>query len=188
MVYLFITSLIADKGHSRWGAIIFTQVFNFLGNVILALWNVPESAKWFAFMLQYFGWAMAPVLYSWQNDICRRDAQARAVVLVVMNILAQSSTAWISVLVWKTVEQPRYLKGFTFTAVASFCLSAWTFVVLYFYKHEERRNAKLNGIILYNSKTGENNPPSKDSIISSGQSLVDKHSLHQSNLIEPFTL
>ncbi|CAH00725.1 putative permease SEO1 [Kluyveromyces lactis] len=162
MVYLFLTSLLADKGHTRWGAIIVTQVFNFIGNVILAAWNVPEGAKWFAFMLQYFGWAMAPVLYSWQNDICRRDAQARAVILVVMNMLAQTSTAWISVLVWKTVEAPRYLKGFTWTAVAAFCLSAWTFVVLYFYKRDERRNAKANGIILYNSKTGENYPPKKD--------------------------
>ncbi|CDO93837.1 unnamed protein product [Kluyveromyces dobzhanskii CBS 2104] len=162
MVYLFLTSLVADKGHTRWGAIIITQVFNFVGNVILAVWSVPEGAKWFAFMLQYFGWAMAPVLYSWQNDICRRDAQVRAVILVVMNMLAQTSTAWISVLVWKTVEAPRYLKGFTWTAVAAFCLSSWTFVVLYFYKRDERRNAKSNGIILYNSKTGENYPPTKN--------------------------
>ena len=161
MVYLFLTSLLADKGHTRWGAIIATQVFNFTGNVILAVWDVPDGAKWFAFMLQYFGWAMAPVLYSWQNDICRRDAQARAVVLVIMNMLAQTSTAWISVLVWKTTEAPRYLKGFTWTAVSSFCLSVWTFVVLYYYKRDERRNAKDNGIILYNSKTGDNYPPQK---------------------------
>lgn len=159
MIYLTLTGLFADKLHSRWGAILATQVFNFMGNVILAAWNVPEGAKWFAFMLQYFGWAMAPVLYSWQNDICRRDAQARSVTLVIMNMLAQTSTAWISVLVWKTVEAPRYLKGFTWTAVASFCLSAWTFVVLWFYKRDEKRNARANGIVLYNSKTGENYPP-----------------------------
>lgn len=161
MVYLFVTGVFADKSHSRWGAIIFTQVFNFMGNVILAVWDVPEGAKWYAFMLQYFGWAMAPVLYSWQNDICRKDAQARAVTLVIMNMLAQTSTAWISVLVWKTPEAPRYLKGFTWTAVASFCLSVWTLVVLWFYKRDERKAAKENGIILYNSKTGENYPPVK---------------------------
>lgn len=162
MVYLFLTSLVADKGHTRWGAILITQAFNFTGNVILAAWDVPEGAKWFAFMLQYFGWAMAPVLYSWQNDICRRDAQARAVVLVVMNMLAQTFTTWISLLVWKTSEAPRLMKGYIWTAVASFSLSAWTFVVLYLYKRDERKNAKSNGIIIYNSKTGENYPPTKD--------------------------
>lgn len=159
MVYLFLTSLFADKLHSRWGAIIVTQVFNFIGNVILAAWNVPEGAKWFAFMLQYFGWAMAPVLYSWQNDICRRDASARAITLVIMNMLAQTTTAFMSVLVWKTTEAPRFLKGYTWTAVAAFSLSAWTMLVLWLYKREERQHAKENGIILYNSKTGENYPP-----------------------------
>lgn len=155
MIYLASAGIIADKFHSRWLAIILTQVFNFIGNVILAAWDVKEGAKWFAFMLQYFGWAMAPVLYSWQNDICRRDNQARAITLVVMNTLAQTSTAWINVLVWKTTEAPRYLKGFTWTAVAAFCLSAWTFVVLYFYKRDERKYAKENGIILYDSSKGE---------------------------------
>lgn len=162
MVYLMLTGIIADKLHSRWFAIIFTQVFNIIGNSILAAWDVAEGAKWFAFMLQCFGWAMAPVLYSWQNDICRRDAQTRAITLVTMNIMAQSSTAWISVLVWKTEEAPRYLKGFTFTACSAFCLSIWTFVVLYFYKRDERNNAKKNGIVLYNSKHGVEKPTSKD--------------------------
>ncbi|SCU91925.1 LADA_0F13036g1_1 [Lachancea dasiensis] len=155
MIYLFGTSLFADKLHSRWGAIVVTQVFNFIGNVILAAWNVPQSAKWFAFMLQYFGWAMAPVLYSWQNDICRRDAQARSVILVVMNMLAQTTTAFMSVLVFKTVEAPRFLKGYTWTAVSAFCLSLWTILVLWLYKREERQNARANGIVVYNSKKGE---------------------------------
>ena len=105
---------------------------------------------------------MAPVLYSWQNDICRKDSQARAVTLVVMNMLAQTSTAFISVLVWKTTEAPRYLKGFTWTACSSFCLTIWTFVVLYFYKREERKNALDNGIILYNSANGESPSISHD--------------------------
>lgn len=155
MVYLAGASFVADKFHSRWLAIIITQIFNFIGNVILAVWDVDEGAKWFAFMLQYFGWAMAPVLYSWQNDICRKNVHSRAVTLVVMNMLAQTSTAWINVLVWKTTEAPRFPKGFIWVAVASFCLSAWTFVVLYFYKRDERKDAKENGIIIYNSAKGE---------------------------------
>lgn len=143
----------ADLFKSRWGAIIISQVFNVVGNIILAVWDVPEGAKWFAWCLQYFGWAMAPVLYSWQNDICRRDSRKRVVVLVTMNILAQTTTVWTSVLVWKTVEAPRYLKGYSFTAASGFALSVWTFVVLWFYKRQERYYAKQNGIVLYNSKT-----------------------------------
>lgn len=153
LLWLVITCFYADLFHSRSLAIWLSQVFNITGNVILAVWDVPESAKWFAWCLQYFGWAMAPVLYSWQNDICRRDAQKRAVILVFMNMLAQASTAWMAVIVWRTVEAPRYLKGYSFTASSAFCLCVWTIVVLWFYKRQERSYARQNGIVLYNSKT-----------------------------------
>ncbi|KAG7882559.1 hypothetical protein KL938_002982 [Ogataea parapolymorpha] len=148
ILWLILTGCYADFFHSRWQAILLSQVLNITGNVILAAWDVPEGAKWFAFMLQYTGWAMAPVLYGWMNDICRHDPQYRAVILVTMNMLAQTSTAWISVLVWKTVEAPRYLKGFTFTACSAFCLVLWTFVVLWFYKRQERQQSELNGIVI----------------------------------------
>ena len=151
LLWLILTCSFADLFNTRWGAILFSQVFNVLGNLILAVWDVPEKAKWFAFCLQYFGWAMAPVLYSWQGDICRKDIRERQVVLVTMNILAQQSTAWIAVLVWPTVEAPRFIKGFSFTAASGVALSIWTLVVLWFYKREERQNARENGIILYNS-------------------------------------
>ncbi|CUM68602.1 uncharacterized protein PRCAT00006329001 [Priceomyces carsonii] len=177
ILWLILTCCYADLFHSRWQAIVFSQIFNITGNVILAVWHVPERAKWFAFCMQYFGWAMAPVLYSWCNDICRRNFQKRTVVMVAMNMLAQSTTAWISVLVWKTVEQPRYLKGFSFTASSAFALCLWTFVVLYLYKKDERKHAAQNGIILYNSSTDPDfQPPTKeqsDDLVSEGSHKSD---------------
>lgn len=153
LIWLFVTCMYADLFQLRWLAIWLSQAFNITGNVILAVWQVPESLKWFAWCLQYFGWAMAPVLYSWQNDICRRDAQKRAVILVFMNMLAQASTAWMSVIVWKTVEAPRFLKGYSWTASNAFGLCVWTIVVLWLYKRQERSFSKQNGIMLYNSES-----------------------------------
>lgn len=157
--YLILTCSIADLTSSRWGAIVFSQVFNILGNTLLAVWNIPEGAKWFAFCLQYFGWAMAPALYSWQGDILRFDVIQRYICLVVMNIMGQQLSAWTSLLVWKTKESPRFLKGFTFTACLAFALCVWTLVVLYCYKKQERKNARANGIILYNSDDPDTIPP-----------------------------
>ncbi|SGZ51737.1 CIC11C00000005044 [Sungouiella intermedia] len=153
LLWLALTCFYADLFQLRWRAIWLSQAFNITGNVLLAVWHIPNNAKWFAWCLQYFGWAMAPVLYSWQNDICRRDAQKRAVILVVMNMLAQSSTAWMAVIVWRTVESPRFLKGYSFTATSAFCLCLWTLLVLWFYKRQEKSFARQNGIVLWNSKT-----------------------------------
>lgn len=167
LVWLLLTCMYADMFQLRCTAIWLSQAFNITGNVILAVWNVPERAKWFAWCLQYFGWAMAPVLYSWQSDICRRDAQKRAVVLVIMNLLGLGSTAWMSVIVWRTVEAPRFLKGYSFTAASAFGLCIWTLVVMYFYRKQERKYARQNGIVLYNS-TADPEPTHIEEVESSG--------------------
>ncbi|CAH2354621.1 probable transporter Seo1p [[Candida] railenensis] len=172
LLWLFLTCTYADLFKSRWSAIIISQLFNITGNVLLAVWDVPKGAKWFAWCLQYFGWAMAPVLYSWQNDICRKDVRKRSVILVVMNILAQTSTAFISVLVWKTVEAPEYFKGFTFTASSALALSVWTFVVLWYYKRDEKKSASERGIIIYDSSVEELDP-SKKNAVDSKQEVED---------------
>lgn len=154
LVYLTGAALIADKLHSRWLAILITQIFNIIGNVILAVWNVPEGAKWFAYMLQCMGWAMAPVLYGWVNDICRRNSEKRAIIMSVMNIIASTFNVWTNIVFYPTTEAPRYLKGYSFAASNALALILWTFLVLWFYKNDERKHARENGIILYNSNVG----------------------------------
>ncbi|KAF5094063.1 hypothetical protein D0Z00_003716 [Geotrichum galactomycetum] len=158
IVWIWLTCAGSDMFNSRFGAIVFSQVFNTVGNTILAVWNVPESAKWFAFMLQYFGWAMISVGYGWMSDAVRASPQQRAIITICMNMFGQTSTAFTSVLVWKTVEAPRFLKGFTFAASSAFSLIVVAGIILAFYKRDERRSAHENGIIVYNSKKGEAAP------------------------------
>ncbi|CAH6722019.1 probable transporter Seo1p [[Candida] jaroonii] len=158
LIWLFVTCTFADSFHSRWGAILGSQIFNITGNAILAVWDVNESTKWFAWCLQYFGWACAPVVYSWQGDICRRDQRKRSIVLIIINAIAQSTTAFMAVIVWKTVDAPTYFKGFTFTACSAATLILWTFGVLYLYKRNEKSKAIENGIYLYNSSNADDIP------------------------------
>jgi len=98
--------------------------------VILAIWNVPEAAKWFAFNSAYTQVAMSSVLYGWANDILRHDATERSVILTFMNLFAQSTTAWTGVLVFPTKEGPRFFKGWTFCGVNSFLLIVFTYAAI----------------------------------------------------------
>jgi hypothetical protein len=123
IAYVLFINFSADLFLGRAGALCLAQGMNLIGMIILAVWKVPESAKWVAFNLQYFSVAMSSVLYSWINTICRNDTQERSLVLVIVNLVAQSTTAWTSILVFKTVEAPRFLKGWTFCGVcASLCI------------------------------------------------------------------
>ncbi|ODQ56941.1 hypothetical protein WICANDRAFT_20749, partial [Wickerhamomyces anomalus NRRL Y-366-8] len=148
----------ADVFRSRYGAIVLSQVLNVIGNVILATWNVPGSAKWFAFMVQYAGWSTASVRYSWINDILRHDPQDRAIIFVFQFAVAQSTTIWINRLIWPTVDAPRYLVGYTVTGVFAFTMIIASFWLLWVYKKEEREHSYDNGIVLYNTSKGDEIP------------------------------
>lgn len=155
IVWIYMTGAISDLGRSRWGAVVFSQSINCAGNIILAVWDLPKGAIWFAFCLQYFGWAVASIDFAWAADATRHNPQVRAITAVSMNMFGQATTAFTSVLVWKTVEAPRYLKGYSFTATSAFVMIIWASVILPLYKKDERKHAHENGILLYNSALGE---------------------------------
>lgn len=158
IVYVAIVSFIADNLQTRCGALVFSQTFNWLGNVILAIWDVPEGAKWFAFALQYFASSHYSVTFGWMSDAMRGTPQQRAITTISLNMFGQAVTAWTPLLVWRTVEAPRYLKGFTFAATCAFCMIILAFVILVFYKNDERKHASDYGILVYNSSLGEEVP------------------------------
>jgi hypothetical protein len=130
ILYVLFVNFSSDLLWGPSGAIAFAHAWNFAAMTILAVWNVPESAKWFAFNSAYTQVAMSSVLYGWSNDILRHNSAERSVIIVFMNLLAQSTTAWTGVLVFKTVEAPRFLKGWTFCAVNSFLLVIFTYAVI----------------------------------------------------------
>lgn len=140
ILYVLFVNFSSDLLWGPSGAIAFAHAWNFTAMVILAVWDVPESAKWFAFNSTYTQVAMSSVLYGWSNDILRHNAAERSFILVFMNLVAQSTTAWTGVLVFKTVEAPRFLKGWTFCAVCSFLLVAFTYgVIAPLARREERK-------------------------------------------------
>ncbi|KAH9890717.1 hypothetical protein F4778DRAFT_773009 [Xylariomycetidae sp. FL2044] len=95
-------------------AITVAHIWNIIGLVILVIWRVPESALWFAFATIYSSYAMSSVLHGWVNTTLRSSPAERSFTLVLINIISQSTTVWASLLVFPTVESPRFPKGFSF--------------------------------------------------------------------------
>lgn len=155
ILLLFLCCRGADAFRSRSGSILVFSVVNFISTLILLIWDVPESAKWFAFSILYAGWASASVIYSWCNDILRNDPQERAITFILLYAFSQSTSIWITKLAWETVDAPRYTVGYGVTLGFIFFLVVTTIITLYYYKREERKSARENGIVLYNSKTGD---------------------------------
>lgn len=110
-------------------AITASQVWNITGLVILVIWRVPEPALWFAFATTYSAVAMSSVLYGWVNHQLRGTPAGRAFTLVLINAVAQSTTAWTPLLVFPTVEAPRFTKGYSFVLGNAICLVVLAHVI-----------------------------------------------------------
>ncbi|RAH72463.1 putative MFS transporter Seo1 [Aspergillus aculeatinus CBS 121060] len=124
--YTLFVCFLSDLWLGPAWAIVLAHTWNSLGLIILTIWEVPESAKWFAFSTIYACVAMSSVLYGWVNTELRYSPQERAVVLVVINAVSQSTTAWTPLLVFPTVEGPRFTKGYAFTLGSALALIVGT--------------------------------------------------------------
>lgn len=118
-------------------AITVAHVWNILGLIILIIWDVPESALWFAFMTTYSAVAMSSVLYGWVNSQLRASPGERSFTLVLINAVSQSTTAWTPLLVFPTVEAPRFTKGYSFVLGNAVCLIALAHVIRIYLKKQE---------------------------------------------------
>ncbi|VEU21998.1 DEKNAAC102986 [Brettanomyces naardenensis] len=153
IVYILIICVGADITRKRFVFIILSFIMNFLGNFILALWNVPTAAKWFGFCSTYWSWSQSSVFNPMISDFFRQDNEVRAVAWMVIYIFGLQSSVWISRLVWPTVESPRFPKGFSTCAAFSLGFDLLLVFAYFLFKRDEKRAATKNGVFVYNSKT-----------------------------------
>lgn len=158
IAFVFICAWGADLFRCKWIFMVFAAIMNTISCAILIKWNVSSGAKWFAFLITYFSVAASPCLWSYINDFLRLDPQVKAVTWIAIYSFSQSTYAWIPTLAWQTIESPKFRTGYTVSIIFGTIYGAWTFVVLYFYKRNEKKHALGNGIILYDSSKGEDIP------------------------------
>ena len=113
------------------------STINAIGLIMLVVWNIPEAAKWFAFSTMYWSNALSSVFHGWVNTLLRDSPEERSFTLVLITIIAQSSTAWTPLLTFPTVEAPSYPKGFSFCLGCALALIASTHVLNQYIKRKE---------------------------------------------------
>jgi hypothetical protein len=118
-------------------AITLAAGWNIIGLIILTIWKVPEPALWFAFSTIYSANALSSVFHGWVNTQLRASPAQRSFTLVLINAISQSSTAWTPLLVFPTVEAPRFPKGFAFTLASAVLLIIATHILHWYLKRAE---------------------------------------------------
>ncbi|KAK1760310.1 luciferase-like domain-containing protein [Echria macrotheca] len=122
-------------------AITLSHTINIVGLIILTIWNVPEPALWVAYMTSYTAYAMSSVFHGWVNSQLRSSPAQRSFILVLINAVSQSTTAWTPLLVFKTVEAPRFVKGHPFALANAVLLIVCAHIMNQYLKRKEAKTA-----------------------------------------------
>ncbi|KAJ5730046.1 uncharacterized protein N7483_004554 [Penicillium malachiteum] len=133
-----VCAVISDIYDAKASLIAITAVLNIFACIILAIWNVPDGLKFFAFFLSGTADGIAAVVYAWANEICAHSAEERALVISAMNTIGNTFATWVPILVWKTEDAPRYLIGYNWNIALDVCMLIMVFVLHHFWMRAQK--------------------------------------------------
>lgn len=130
---------------ARWPGIVYSGTNNFVINVSMAIWAIPDGWKWACFILQGFGGGISGLIMAWAHEICSDDNEERALVIGTMNEMAYVFQAWLPNVIWLETDAPSFHKGFMTMIFVALALIATAFVVRHLDKKEQAKKRLERG-------------------------------------------
>lgn len=131
----------------RWPVIIGMQAVSLVGTVILAVWNVSDSVKYFAYYISYFCSGVPGPYYAWYSDLIPDDHEFRGFVIALSNMFSFINIIWFTLAFWRTVDAPRFHAGFSASSGFGAAMIVFTVIVYFLQKKDERKRAAENGSV-----------------------------------------
>jgi ACS family pantothenate transporter-like MFS transporter len=126
----------------RWPAIVVMQGVSMVGLIILAIWDVPENLKYFAYFITYFCAGVPGPWYAWYSDLIPHDHEMRGFVIAASNMFSYIMSIWYSLAVWRTIDAPRFQAGFTAASVLALAIITLALIIRLLQRKDERRRAQ----------------------------------------------
>ncbi|KAK9467140.1 major facilitator superfamily domain-containing protein [Lipomyces arxii] len=108
----FIYAVVSDYTRWRWQCLLVAISFSLIGNVMLAIWEIPYGAKFFAYLLPNFGSPVWGLLLTWSTEMFQDDTELRGMLPALGNTLWYGFTAFVPILVFPMQYAPRFLVGY----------------------------------------------------------------------------
>ena len=132
----------------RWQTILFMQSFTIFGSIVLVVWNVPTGLKYTAYYLLWSCAGVPGIYYAWYSDLIPHDHEMRGFVIAASNMFSYIQSIWFTDVVWRTVDAPKFHKGFIAASVLGFALIIFTiFVRILEVRMKRRWKREIEGIV-----------------------------------------
>jgi ACS family pantothenate transporter-like MFS transporter len=118
------------------------QGVSLLGLIILAIWDVPDNLKYFAYFITYFCSGLPGPWYAWYSDLIPHDHEMRGFVIAASNMFSYIMSIWYSLAVWRTIDAPRFQAGFIAASVLALAIITLALIIRLLQRKDERRRAQ----------------------------------------------
>ncbi|KAL4786983.1 major facilitator superfamily domain-containing protein [Aspergillus varians] len=115
-----IMSFYSDIRGSRIEPIVLCGVLCIFANLVLAIWNIPNGLKFFAYIAVGWSYGTVPVIISWTAESLAYDLEVRAIALAIYNTIAEICSLVVPLVAWPVSKAPGFRGGFIWATVLSF--------------------------------------------------------------------
>ncbi|KAK9458921.1 major facilitator superfamily domain-containing protein [Lipomyces oligophaga] len=134
----FLFANLSDRTKNRFGWLMLATWIRTLGAILLAIWNLPFGAIFFANLCGYMSEPVWSILLAWASEEFQDDAELRGLLAAVGNSIGASFSMWVPLLIFPTPQAPHYKLGYKvlcgFNGIDMLALIAF----LYLSKREHR--------------------------------------------------
>ncbi|KAL4959825.1 major facilitator superfamily domain-containing protein [Aspergillus stella-maris] len=130
----------SDMRGSRVEPILFSGVLCIFANLVLAIWDIPDGLKFFAYISVGWAYGTIPVLIAWTAEGLAGDLEVRALAFATYNTLSEVAGLVVPLVAWPVSKGPGFRGGFVWATCLSFLYllnMAW----IQFWKRREEKKA-----------------------------------------------
>ncbi|KAG4025480.1 hypothetical protein MFRU_057g00230 [Monilinia fructicola] len=168
IIYMIGSGIYNDYTQTRLPSLLLIGFCNITAEAILVAWSVPKGTKYFAFWIAGTIQAVTPIIVSWTNEVCSKDAEERAIVVASLNSIGAAQGTWWNQVFVKTTSAPRFKLGYRAGLGMAIAMTAWLPVVEYFDRRQKKKDI-MEGI---RGEVGNNESSGQRSVTVGGKSKV----------------
>ncbi|CAK7231195.1 hypothetical protein SCUCBS95973_007829 [Sporothrix curviconia] len=132
-----------DLRGKRWEPMVLAGVLCVFANIVLAVGNVLNGLKFFAYIAVVLSSGLIPVLVCWTAEGFASDLEARAVTLASYNCLGAVTGLVVPLVAWPVSKAPGFRGGFIWATLLSAAYLANVGVVLILNRRDEKKAAQV---------------------------------------------
>ncbi|KZT19853.1 MFS general substrate transporter [Neolentinus lepideus HHB14362 ss-1] len=134
----------SDAIGARWPPMVVAGVWSMVNCIVLASSPLYThiARRWVFYYFTLCLGGLSGLILAWANELTGHDNEKRSFVVACCNTFAYVFQAWLPIVLFPQVEQPRVQKGTIATIFINFGMICFALLTMVLQKRDERRNRK----------------------------------------------